>query len=482
MIYKWNYKHNIALPSGQIVNCPDSKLRGNVCYIAKWGYANQAAVDLVDPTAQIGSLDYPFNSFTNYKATIATHLIYLSVIDKGVYEEGGFEDLSLYTIVGDSLHNAIFQGNGAQTFATYIGNPGGRNGVYRLRFKNYTSIKSAYSPISMYFCFCESRVYQYGNTTNAYIQNCIILADFSEVGGNEKQNYYFNNNVSFGITVNEAVYGAIFYNSAITLPSINIINHNSIVIYNGSITVGANTYDLSMAIALDKDEGTIQSEIGTLFGVTFVGRIINPHPINAAKGNFNMDYINYASDVNTILTAQSSYPNVVKKGIKLEWNNTISNSDFIFDETHPNFSVNDGFGGLKCYNLNQDGTIIDVNLDVIAVSKIYTLSEMLSLYFASQFGKIGAGYYDFDEIYVRAVLTGNVKDTYNNANYNISYSTGVASCDLPRMFFNREQKVNKIGDMGLGNIDLGNYDINEARNIFRLSALEFQFIFIKRGV
>jgi hypothetical protein len=480
----WNYKHNTTLPNGTIINAPDDTLRGNVCYIAKNGYINQAAVSAVNASAQIGSADFPYLSFTIYKADIATHSIYSSVIGKGEYTDQNLGDLTNYDLTSDEKYAAKFQGNGSAVFATRVGSSL-VGGVITKSF-NYLWVTGYAVANGIRYNFLNCIIdFIHAPESHHTMKRCVFLADIQYYNTGD---FYFNGALFYNVNAdisgnNVVVENAIFFNTVTKASSIARLNKNTNIFWNGSIQVGASTYDISAAISAGKTEATIQTEIGTLFSVTFQGRIINPHFINAAKGNLNMDYINYATDVAKILTAQVSYPNVAKRGVKCEWDAVLATSDFIFSASSPHYSALDGFNGLICRNLNADGSIVNTAYDTVAVSKIITLPLVAVLDFLLQFGTFGAGALEWDELYVRAVASGAVEDEYSIASgYKASYTANVFTCDWPRFYLNREQKCNKVGDKALGSIDKGAYNLDEARSIFKTGAIEFQFILVKRGV
>lgn len=475
----WNYKHNTTLPNNVVVDANDNNLRGNVCYIdATNGYANQAAVTAVNPAAEVGSANYPYNSFTNYKADIGTHGIYISIIAKGVYSDENLGVLTNYCIVGDEKWNVKFIGSGINAFCSSIGNTASNYGVWYCYFHRYTFI-SSYAEQRILNSIIDCPLKTAGNSSD--IHNNIILGNrtTTQYSTFDEGNIYFNNSVTinfWGFTK------TICYNVTLTCDTITIINNSTNIFWLGTITVGGNSYDIAAAIGLGKSEATIQSEIGTLFGVTFVGRILNPRFINTAKGNFAGDWINYPTETGVIfaiVTSSSAY----RKGIKCEWDAVLATSDYIFSASSPHYSALDGFNGLICRNLNADGSIVNTAYDTVAVSKIITLPLVAVLDFLLQFGTFGAGALEWDELYVRAVASGAVEDEYSiTSGYEASYTANVFTCDWPRFYLNREQKCNKVGDKALGSIDKGAYNLDEARSIFKTGAIEFQFILVKRGV
>lgn len=480
MSFNWNKGNGYTLKSGIVIIEPSSILRGNVCRIAVGGYATQAEVTAIDASAEIGSRDYPYKDYTTYKAAIGTHGNYDAIIYEGNYTDENLGTLANYRIYADTNAGGVkCSGSGIYPFCS-VANDGATIKSYAnffdLWFKNYTKVAN-YGGCADCIIDCLT----FSQTSNSYCDGCLLLGDVYIWNANaSKNNYVYNCSVT---DIGAGDEKTIYHNAIINIASITNINSSTVVIWGGIITVGANTYDVSAAIGLGKSEATIQSEIGTMFGVSFIARIIEPPIINGAKGNFNFDIENYPTETENIIAIIGN-SNYAKRGLKLEWNETEADSDYIYSATSPHYSASDGFSGLTCQNVDTDGQVTTSSNDAVWVSKIFTLSEAVSLSNFIQTGKLNGLDLEFDECYFRGVSQSgqDVEDYFNSTGYTCSYSGGVFTCDLPRFKMNWDSRCNKENNSAFGLIENGSYDLDGVNDEFWAGVIEFQLIFVKRGV
>lgn len=484
--YIWNYDNGTTLRSSTTVSYPATNLRGNVVYVhATEGYADQAAVNTETGSdgSEIGSYNYPYNSILSAIGDYGTHGL-LHYITRGDFAESAFSpSVSGMAIYSDEKYKTKFTGTGNLLSV---------GGDRYVRFYDVW-ISATYSNIcSAGVLFVDYSIIEspkLAGTGYARLTGNIITAS---LGSGQSTallyNIIYNSAVVMSSNTGYSSNYNIIINCDTTIASLSYNLYN--VYWLGSITYSGNTYDLDTDIGTGETEATMiancNTALSTSFSTSDIGFLV-ANFINTAKGNFLLDFLNYGSAVTALLTRLNSFSSGASsyfpRGVKLEWDTTEANSDYIFSSSSPLYSTDDGFNGLECQNLNADGSIINTANDTVAVSKIIDLSSQEVLDFLNQFGTFGAGMFDFDELYVRAVLTGNVEDVFNTANgYTANYIADVWSSNLPRMILNREQKVNKVGDISLGKIDLGTFNLNEARNIYKVTASQFQFIAVKKGV
>ena len=468
---KWYHKDGFNLITayphicyGVVIAAPDDNVKGNVAYV------DSSHPDASDVAANAGCVNVPFVTLEAAGASGSLMLI----VAKGVYT---FTSPLKVTVVSDTLFSVVVNASGG-------GNC--RVGIVRGVFGGTGSNNPTDT-------FQINSILDNPNAVIVQARNCLVLKLPAVYG-------LFRNHVFISQTVGStsADILSLFYNCVVsrTVESymydrtfwLGTLNYNGLTSDLGTICPLIGTTYATEADAIAKVETDLALTAGDLAGNGF--RLLNPHFINSAKGNFNIDFENY--DCTEILAIRDANEWIINRGVRCEFP-----TDFVGGAGFGHSpDTGDGFSGeLYSRNINSSGAITDAGDDMVLVSKKYTLSVPMTLENINYFDKLitsalelsatvndGTDTPNLYTFYLIGVPFGSLETDWNNGRNSFSYSAGVLTTDFPIFILNRETELNKVGNSIFGKIDNGTFDLDEARNIFEAGLKQFRIIAVKKGV
>jgi hypothetical protein len=475
MANKWYYKHGVTLPTlynaPTVVVAPDDNVVGNVRYIDP-NHPNAS-----DTATNRGCANVPYKTHEKFSADSAVTTI--GIYAKGVYTIA--YDTTGKNYLADVPWSVVFKGTGTQdidirdfhgiifdTGLLFIQTGGASiqtKCIYNTPIQRIIScykgliLKDVSAAILGYQCVFVGANLSNFNSSACLFYNCVRT-----------------------ITTLSYLYSGVYW--------LGTLNYNSLTSDLNTICPLIGTTYPTENDAIAKVETDLGLAANTLKNNGF--RLLNPHFINIAKGNFNIDWLNY--DCTAILTFRDSWDWIINRGVRNEYP-----LDFVgavgagFGE-EPNLA--DGFGGeLYSRNINSSGAITNTAYDTVLVSKKYTLPQAYTLENVNFFDKLlstafagltatentGTDTPNCYTYYLIGVKTGTLESVFNSTNNTFSYS-GVLTCDFPRFMWNRSTQLNKDDNTIYGQIENGTYDLNYMRNIYNAGVKEFRLIAVKKGV
>ena len=457
MANKWNYRHGDILPNGLVINAPNDNVVGNVVYV------DQNNPNASDSAPNAGCANVP-------RITIND---------------------SVTLIVADGTYNTNISG---WLFHTVIANN-------KLKVRLITAPEIAENQI--FFNIVIDFVKVSSEVGSCRYVGCILNKKTTSSTSSTSNLILKTNTIpsqkSVLISVNALSTNGLHYNCVPPTQTSATGFYNK-VFWLGTLNLNTYTSDLN-TICAQIDAGTITENQGIAQVETDLGlavntlknngfRLLNPHFINIAKGNFNIDFLNY--DCTAILALRDSWGWIINRGVRCEYP-----TDFVgasgFGET-PNAA--DGFNGaLYSRNIDAAGAITNTAYDTVLVSKKYVLPTAYTLENINFFDKLISTEFKLNATendgtdtpncytyYFIGVKAGVLESVFNSTNNTFSYNAGVLTCDFPRFMWNHTTQLNKDDNTIYGQIENGTFDLDYMRNIFKAGVKEFRLIAVKKGV